>query len=104
MKEHNKNPTYLDSRITHIRHVEDEDDQLLIDNGWEFAGLGMFMHNILSGGRKQKCFTKEQALLNNHLVIGKCSVCGMCADTDCCPPAECKCLYGINFKLQGNQQ
>jgi len=106
MKNHTQDEvSFLDSRISSTnRVVKDQDDELLLSHGWEFAGLGLFSHPVLSGARKQTCFTKEQALLNNHKVIGKCPMCGMCEDTDCCPPAECKCLYGINFKLQGNQQ
>lgn len=104
MKNHNNTEqSYLDSRITNTREIEDNDDKILIDHGWQFAGLGLFSHPLLSGGRKQKCFTKEQALERDHEVIGKCGVCGMCSDSNCCPPAECTCLYGTNFKLQGNQ-
>lgn len=28
----------------HIRPIVDEDDQWLLDNGWEFAGISLFYH------------------------------------------------------------
>jgi len=44
------------------RTVQDEDEQKLIDQGWEFSGMGLFTHSSLARNEKSKSYTKQQAL------------------------------------------
>ncbi len=77
---------------TAIRTPQDEDDQRLLDDGWEFSGLGLFKHPLLPN----KHYTKEKAL-EEHMGY-YCPMCGACGEPGCCPPNVCKCLYGDHYK------
>ena len=44
------------------RIVQDEDEQKLLDQGWKFAGLGLFTHQALARKEISKAYTKQQAL------------------------------------------
>jgi hypothetical protein len=43
----------------HNRSIEDEDDEWLLDSGWEFAGISLFYHPQFD---QFKYHTKEQAM------------------------------------------
>jgi len=44
------------------RTVQDEDEQKLIDQGWEFSGMGLFTHPALARKERSRSYTKQQAL------------------------------------------
>jgi len=79
---------------TYIRKPEDKDDEQLLRDGWEFAGLSMFKHPLLKylGAR-----TKQQAL-DDQMVKYYCSACGSCGEDGCCDPSMCKCMHSEQYK------
>lgn len=78
--------------MKHRREPQDEDEQQLLRDGWEFAGISLFSHPQIP----RRCFTKEQAL-EQHMGF-YCPACDSCGEAGCCPPETCKCLYGEHYK------
>jgi hypothetical protein len=74
------------------REPEDDIEQQLLDEGWEFAGIGLFKHPKIYN----KFFTKQQATEQGMGIY--CPTCGACGIVGCCSPDQCKCLYGDEYK------
>ena len=76
------------------REPEDEVDQQLLDEGWEFAGTALFKHPKLYNG--DRFFTKQKAMEEGMGVY--CQICGACGETGCCSPDVCKCVYVDDYR------
>jgi len=74
------------------REPEDDIEQQLLDEGWEFAGTALFKHPDIYN----KFFTKQQAMEQGMGIY--CTTCGACGVDGCCSPDMCKCLYGDEYK------
>lgn len=83
---------------TYIRKPEDKDDEQLLRDGWEFAGLSLFKHPQLS---YLGSMAKQEAL-DQHMEY-YCSVCGSCGEPECCTPDVCKCAFGESYKKSYNE-
>ena len=76
------------------RIAQNKHDQQLLNDGWQFSGVGLFKHPQLPN----KHFTKDQAL-NKHMGYF-CPACTACGISDCCSPHTCVCLYGEEYKTE----
>jgi hypothetical protein len=87
----------MNKKTNSKREPQDEDDQRLLDDGWEFAGMGLFTHCSLAFKPKSKAYTKEQAL---DMFLGYyCPACGACGIEQCCSPDRCKCMFKEEYTI-----
>jgi len=87
----------MNEKTNSKREPQDEDDQRLLDAGWEFAGMGLFTHSSLAFKPKSKAYTKEQAL--DMFLDYYCPACDACGIEQCCSPDVCKCMFGEEYKV-----
>ena len=76
------------------RKPEDKDDEQLLRDGWEFAGVSLFRHPQLA---YRGAYNKQEAL--EEIMEYYCSICGACGEEGCCSPDKCKCMYGEHYTL-----